>query len=121
MTDIKTIGENITEVGDTLRIEPGPRMVTAIATDALLHDDRTAGHYAVGKIDSAGKVIVLGEEMTYAEWGGNDHPRDDVFKLYQWTAVPASDETTDTHRWIKLAEYDSRDEAISAAFAILNT
>lgn len=82
MTVTITQKGDITQVGENVRLESGPVRKIAIATEELLHDDATAGHYYVGeriedgvrKIgrDALGKPIVLGEEMTYLQWGGRN-------------------------------------------------
>jgi hypothetical protein len=81
--------------------------VRAIATEALLHDDRTASHYYVGTrqemrdgklvdvpgVGSDGKPIVLGEEMEYLEWGGAT--QDPVVVWYVYQKTPADQERLD--------------------------
>jgi hypothetical protein len=84
--------ENITRVGDNVRIEPGPKLVTAVATEELLHDNRTAGHYHVGGRDSKGRPIELGKEFTYLEWGGNEAEPKLVFYVYKKVPVNSVDE-----------------------------
>lgn len=57
----------VTQVSATVRIEPGPRRLKAIATKALLDDKVTHPGYREGGRDAAGKTIVLGQEMVYLD------------------------------------------------------
>jgi len=59
------------EIGTTIRVENGPARKTAVATKELLDDAVTASHYKVGERDALGKVIVLGELMTYLDYLGD--------------------------------------------------
>jgi len=58
------------KISETIVIESGPAKKKAIATEELLSDAVTAGHYKVGGRDAMNKPIVLGEEMTYLDWLG---------------------------------------------------
>src|SRR6476661_6554669 len=87
--------ENITNVGDNVRIEPGPKLVTAVATEELLHNSRTAEHYVEGGRDSNGRPIELGKEFTYLEWGGTETERKEVFYVYRKVDVNSTDEFID--------------------------
>lgn len=58
------------DVAGAIRIEAGPVRRQAVATEALLSEEVTAGHYQVGRPDSMGKPIVLGEPMNYIDWKG---------------------------------------------------
>lgn len=124
---------DLTCIGDKLRIEQGPRLITAVATEELLHDDATAKHYYAGErpwpgpdgqvvmrvgVDALGKVIQLGQPMTYAAWGGEATDPDLVFKVYQLRSVTPDPDTTLTERWEKVGEFDTRDEALAAAFSL---
>jgi hypothetical protein len=71
------------EIGTTIRIENGPARKDAIATKELLDDTVTKSHYAVGLRDALGKVIVLGESMTYLDYFG-----DWAWYVYVLEAVP---------------------------------
>lgn len=75
------------QVSPTVRVEAGPCVKTAIATPELLDDEVTLSHYREGAPDKLGKKIVLGEEMTYADWKGE----------YEW----------------KVYKLESREETIS--------
>jgi hypothetical protein len=79
--------EPMIEIGTTVRVENGPARKTAVASKALLEDAVTAHHYAVGQKDAMGKVIVLGEPMTYLDYLGTW-----VWYVYQLEAVPIEDE-----------------------------
>jgi len=58
------------EFSPTLRIENGPARATGIATEELLDDKVTAGHYQVGEFDAVGKRIQLKKPMTYMDYYG---------------------------------------------------
>jgi hypothetical protein len=58
------------KISETIVIESGPAKKKAIATEELLSDAVTAGHYKVGAKDAMYRPIVLGEEMTYLDWLG---------------------------------------------------
>ncbi|MBE3063853.1 MAG: hypothetical protein IMZ69_02400 [Spirochaetes bacterium] len=70
------------EIGTTIRVENGPARKTAIATEELLDDAVTVSHYHIGLKDALGKVIVLGEPMTYLDYRGED-----VWYVYQLQEV----------------------------------
>jgi hypothetical protein len=73
------------KISESIVIESGPAKKKAIATEELLSDAVTAGHYKAGMrkitkpdgsvvekpyVDAMNKPIVLGEEMTYLDWLG---------------------------------------------------
>ncbi|MBE3088019.1 MAG: hypothetical protein IMZ71_02735 [Chloroflexi bacterium] len=58
------------EIGTTIRVENGPARKTAIATEELLDNKVIASHYQAGLKDALGKVIILGEPMTYLDYRG---------------------------------------------------
>jgi hypothetical protein len=93
--------ENIINVGSNFRIEPGPALVTDIATEELLHDNMTAKHYhapiqdgdkTIFAKDVYGNPIRIGEEFTYADWGGDDNEGKTVFNIYEKTPVDFENE-----------------------------
>jgi hypothetical protein len=106
-------------IGANVRIEQGPPMVTAKATAELLADAKTASHYAVGKRDALGKPIVLGEDFTYLDWGGNDAEGKRVYYVFEKVDIPEAErnaagaETTDEFRWIERGTRASEEAAIS--------
>jgi hypothetical protein len=57
-------------ISETVVIESGPAKKKAIATEELLSDAVTAGHYKAGAKDAMYKSIVIGQEMTYLDWLG---------------------------------------------------
>ena len=98
--------ENIVNVGDDFRIEPGPPLVTAVATAELLSDDLTAPHYHLPissedgegvtyAKDATGAPIEEGKEFTYLDWGGNNNEGKRVFYIYKKTPVNSVDEFID--------------------------
>ena len=56
------------QYGKDVRVEYGPSLKEGIATTELLHDANTEKHYQVGMRDARGKVIRLGEPMTYLDY-----------------------------------------------------
>ncbi len=70
-----TVGNkgSIVTVGNNMRIERGPALVTAAATPELLSDDLTASHYAVGKQDAKGEFIEEGKDFSFLNYGGTNH------------------------------------------------
>lgn len=60
----------IIEIGDNVRIERGPVVKTAVATPELFASGTLAAHYAIGKRDKMGEVIVAGQPFTYLDWNG---------------------------------------------------
>ena len=96
------------EIPGIVRVEKAKPYRTAMATEALLQNDRTATHYQVGKPDSFAKPIVLGEEMTFVEW---HKPEDFVWRVYEWHL----DERDDIEKWVPAGDFKTRDEAVNAA------
>jgi hypothetical protein len=93
----------ITNVGSNYRIEPGPPRITSVATEELLHNDNTAGHYHPPIVDGEsvtfakdadGKPIKLGEEFTYLDWGGDNYEGKRIFYVYEKQPVNSVDEFT---------------------------
>ena len=95
----------IVNVGDDFRIEPGPPLVTAVATAELLDNANTAEHYHLpvdngdGSVsyakDATGAPIEEGKEMTYLDWGGSQNDGKRVFYIYKKTPVNSVDEFID--------------------------
>lgn len=91
----KVTNENgIINVGSNYRIEKGPALVSEIASAELLSNDRTADHYIEGQRDATGKVIKIGEPITFLEWGGKSAPKKDVYYIFERQEVDASDENS---------------------------
>lgn len=128
----------ILSIGDTIRIEPGPARIEAIATAELL-GEATADHYypprpatpeeiespAVdtkdGQVfakDALGKDIEIGQPMTYLDWMAfkNGNP---VYYLYRLEdTTPEERETTTAEKiWREINAYPTEEEAISAALS----
>ena len=96
------------EIPGIVRVERAKPYRTAVATEALLSDDRTASHYQVGAPDAMGKRIVLGEQMTYVDWRNS---KDVVWRLYEWH----HDEDQDRAYWKPMEDFTSRDLAVNEA------
>ena len=96
------------EIPGIVRVEKAKPYRRAVATEALLDDSRTAEHYRVGAFDSLGKLIVLGEEMTYVDWKNRN---DFVWRLYE----NHYDEDRDRDVWRRAEDFATRDEAVNEA------
>jgi hypothetical protein len=118
MATVKREGDLIS-IGDSVRIERGPPLLTATATEALLADEKTASHYKVGQADALGNPIVLGEPFAYLDYGGNEVEGKRVFYVFQKVALTedernvAGAETTDEFRWVERGTRASEESAIS--------
>lgn len=110
------------EIGDAVRIEAGPVRRRGIATEELLSNDVTAGHYQVGAPDALGKPIVLGEIMDYVDWRSPAR----AYYLYsldkvdtiKMTQGPKRGQTIDQPRWVLAGTYETEEAAISAGLAL---
>lgn len=129
---------NVIEIGEKVRIEPGPPLVTAKATDEVLRDDQTATHYFAGQrdtglkdndgepvmeagIDALGKPIQSGKDFTYADWYGFQRGETVAFNVYQLqdrTAAEKKEQGTDAPLWRKVSVHDTEDAAINAALKL---
>ena len=70
---VQRINESLYELADgAYRIELSVITRTATATEELLSNDVTATHYVAGARDATGKLIVIGEQMTYHDWLGKE-------------------------------------------------
>lgn len=70
MVDRVEVSDCIIVFDGAVLIEYGPVYKTAVATEELLSNEITAAHYQVGAPDSMGKVIEIGQAMTYVDWLG---------------------------------------------------
>ncbi len=100
--------ENIVNVGSDYRIEPGPKLKTAVATEELLHNDNSNEQYHApydapddengGELtrffakDAFGKPIILGKEFSYLDRGGNVAEADTTFYIYKKEPVNSTSE-----------------------------
>lgn len=140
-TEIERLSDTLIEIGGKVRVEQGPELKTAEATEELLDDKVTASHYhapvekthaASGKTvkvyakDALGQRIEIGSDMTYLDWLG-----DRVWYVYvkQWeevldasgTPVSLDGEPQMIERWVEVETLKgSEDEAIERATAILD-
>lgn len=65
---LKEINPKLFELDGKYRMEVGPPLVHAVATEKLLSDEVTARHYKEGALDAKNKTIVIGEEMDFLDW-----------------------------------------------------
>jgi hypothetical protein len=89
--------ENITNVGDNFRIEPGPAIIDVVATEELLDNSKTAEHYHAPIEDENGGVkyakdrlgnpIIIGNEVSLLDWGGSETEGKRVYYIYKKTPV----------------------------------
>jgi hypothetical protein len=126
----------ILHIGDTHRIEAGPRLLTGKATAELLSDDATADHYHAPRPateaeiaspnvdtvdgqyfakDALGQPIELGGEMAYLDWLAFRAGTDQVFYLYAWQTIPATGEADARDAWVEAGVFDTEEAALSAA------
>jgi hypothetical protein len=93
------------EFGTTVRVENGPARKHAIATRDLLDNAVTASHYFEGSRDAMGKIIQLGQQMTYLDYKGTW-----VWYVYQYDAGE--------EKWLPVTIESTREAAITAAEAL---
>ena len=122
------INSDLVEIDGIARVERGPKTCVAIATEALLDDAVTAGHYFANltekelaefpegsphppkSFDALGKPIYIGEEMTYRDWLGEPW-----YHVYQWEEPIEKDKEG---IWTKVGEFATEAEAVSEATKI---
>lgn len=123
MAEVERDGDLIT-IGDRVRIEKGPPLLTATATEALLSNEATASHYEVGKLDALGKPIVLGEEFAYLDWGGSKTEGKRIHYIFERVELSDEDraregqETTDEFRWVERGTRATEEAAITLGKSI---
>jgi hypothetical protein len=108
--------------GGAYRVEAGPPLKRAKATEAILSDDKTAPHYRLAEegeppaLDALGQPIEEGKQFAYLDWLGER-----VFYLYRRRdlseAERAEKETTYTYVYEEVGTFPTEDEAIAAAQA----
>jgi hypothetical protein len=69
------------QISDSIRVDRGPPIRAATATETLLMGGRLASHYRVGAPDAIGRRIELGNTMFYVDWKAK--PDDYVYTVYQ--------------------------------------
>lgn len=127
-------GDRIEIGNDQVRVEKGPQLRRAKATEAILADDKTAPHYQLGARDSFGKVIEEGKEFAYLDVFGDpvwylfekvelaeDDPR------YQHQIAPEdaglNEDTTNVVAYQYVFEergvFDTEQQAIAAGLALI--
>lgn len=113
------LADNLFEIDNLVRIESGPLLKTAVATEALLSNAATADHYQTGANDALGRPITLGAEMAYLDWLG-------VWGWYVYRWEPAPTEliaayglAEDAHHWAEKGVKATRDEAEIFAATLL--
>lgn len=130
---ITKVNDTLTKVGEKVRIEAGPAKLVAVATVELLSNARTAQHYRVGANDANGRPIVLGQEMAYLAWGGEESEPQAAFYLYQLQPRPifntegkpvidpktgAQETVADPNHWVEVESFATEGEAMTAALAL---
>ena len=88
--------------GKLVRIEYGPKMKEATATTDLLNNANTEKHYQTDQRDARGKVIRLGERMTYLDYLGEW-----VWYVFRFD--------TSTGKWNEVGFGESKEEAEAMA------
>ena len=69
------------QLSDTIRVDRGPPIRVATATEPLLRGGRLASHYRVGSPDAVGKSIELDHIMFYVDWRAPE--AEYVFTVYE--------------------------------------
>lgn len=105
------INADLLEIDGKVRIERGPKTLTATATKELLDNSKTKEHYQVGSMDALGKVIVLGEPMVYHDWLGFEQGVSEGFHLYK---------LDDDGIWQKIGIRDSQAAAVAEGVNLLS-
>lgn len=131
MADIRREGTLI-EIDGKVRIEPGPVLVQAKATEELLDDTLTAEHYREGAYDAMAKPIELGKPMHYLDWNGHKAGTDGstcfyVYQLDKLTAEeleeaeidPKTAEPDQLVIWRKVGAEPTEDAAMGKAMGLL--
>lgn len=113
------LSPNLFEFDEKVRIESGPSLRTAKATDALLSDTVTAHHYKVGGLDAQSNVITLNKPMVYLDWLGEA-----VWYVYRWEPVPPEiiaerSMAPDAKYWAEKGVYPTLEEAEAAVTPLL--
>lgn len=107
------------QVADDVRVENGPRMVHAEATEQLLSNLKTHSDYRVGGRDALGRVIQVGKEIDYLDYRGKwvwylyqevDHPVD---HLGRFVSEGGGDGTR--KRYVRVGQFATRAEALAEA------
>lgn len=122
---VTKLADDLYEIGSKARVERGPLMKTAMASEALFNGDaqRSAeqvqrdelgttlrGHYQLNAFDKLGKPIVPGREFAFLDWNGEW-----VWHVYElcveaWAGPDPA--------WRRRGHYSSKDEATVAAALI---
>lgn len=121
------LSDDLYEIGARVRVERGPLMKTAMASEALFNGDanRSAaevqraelnttlrGHYQLNAFDKLGKPIVPGREFAFLDWNGEW-----VWHVYEFIGEPWTD-PPNAPAWRRRGHYSSKDEATVAAALI---
>lgn len=120
-------------IGDKVRIESGPVRKREVATEVLLSNDVTAGHYHAPvkdeqgnvikeAIDALGKPIELGKDFDYIDWLAPERAWY-VYRLDKIVSVvmkqgPKKGETVEKPHYVLDSTHVSRDAAITRGLAI---
>lgn len=131
MADIRREGTLI-EIDGKVRIEPGPVLLQAKATEELLDNAVTAEHYQPGAFDALSKPIELGKTMSYLDWNGHKAGTEGatafyVYQLDKLTAEelkereidPKTAEPEQLTIWRKVGAEPTEDAAMGVAMGLL--
>lgn len=118
------LSPHLIEIDAVVRIERGPARRKAVATPELLADTMTHPMYFEGGVDSAGKIIVLGQEMEYLDFLGEHGWY--VYKLLPAPDAAEIDITTwpdvfhgVPYRWLTAGYSDTAEDAEALAAILL--
>lgn len=119
----------LVQIGDNLRIEAGPRMVTVTATEEVVHSlaaqASNASVDAGGEptlLDSTGQPVVAGQDIQQLDWKSYNEGLEDgtVYYLYRLRErhEDEAEGHDETHIWAEEGVYDTEEQAISAALSM---
>jgi len=127
------LNDNLCSFDEKVRVEKGPQIVELECSDENLQDSVTAPHYKVGARDAYGRVIMPervedkvdmklgavteGGTMSVVDWRGKHAPH--LWKVYQLTETEElGKDGKPVSRFLKVSEFQDKDEAIAAAAAL---
>lgn len=122
------LSDTLIDLGGRVRIERGPKLKEAKATEQLLSNTVTAEHYQLGARDAKGRVIERDKPMSYLDWIGEQTWY--IYALREEQAVDAvgnamTDERGNPQmqeRWVEVDTVDGdEDEALQRARSVLDS
>lgn len=117
---MKWINPNLCSMyDDQVRVELGPQIIELPATEQTIKGGQIMPYYKEGALDALGKVIKICPEGGSETIHVVDHRQKFVKKLWKVYDRQKTNELSANHdyifRYIKVAEYESKDQAIKHA------